>query len=196
MRQTGVSAVCPVCFVPGGVRAACKTKSRFTGRGSPRYENYRTKVGKKALAATFLRFWGINNLVSALSVGAAGPIRCRAGFSRRRPEFGIVCYPCPRTFRPGKVRMNLSLLFYSRLILNFCPYSLGQKADKFAFVPGLFVALHKIGCDSAIFACNPARLLSPFPVFDIALDGMRREKTANKFPFSPGFHYLCTLWKR
>ena len=38
--------------------------------------------------------------------------------------------------------------------------------------------------------------LSPFPVFDIALDGMRREKTANKFPFSPGFHYLCTLWKR
>ena len=196
MRQTGVSAVCPVCFVPGGVRAACKTKSRFTGRGSPRYENYRTKVGKKALAATFLRFWGINNLVSALSAGAAGPIRCRAGFSRRRPEFGIVCYPCPRTFRPGKVRMNLSLLFYSRLILNFCPYSLGQKADKFAFVPGLFVALHKIGCDSAIFACNPARLLSPFPVFDIALDGMRREKTANKFPFSPGFHYLCTLWKR
>ena len=196
MRQTGVSAVCPVCFVPGGVRAACKTKSRFTGRGSPRYENYRTKVGKKALAATFLRFWGINNLVSALSAGAAGPIRCRAGFSRRRPEFGIVCYPCPRTFRPGKVRMNSSLLFYSRLILNFCPYSLGQKADKFAFVPGLFVALHKIGCDSAIFACNPARLLSPFPVFDIALDGMRREKTANKFPFSPGFHYLCTLWKR
>ena len=98
-----VSAVCPVCFVSGGVRAACKTKSRFTGRGSPRYENYRTKVGKKALAATFLRFWGINNLVSALSAGAAGPIRCRAGFSRRRPEFGIVCYPCPRTFRPGKV---------------------------------------------------------------------------------------------
>ena len=196
MRQTGVSAVCPVCFVPGGVRAACKTKSRFAGRDSPRYENYRTKVGKKALAATFLRFWGINNLVSALSAGAAGPIRCRAGFSRRRPEFGIVCYPCPRTFRPGKVRINSSLLFYSRLILNFCPYSLGQKADKFAFVPGLFVALHKIGCDSAIFACNPARLLSPFPVFDIALDGMRREKTANKFPFSPGFHYLCTLWKR
>ena len=196
MRQTGLPAVCPVCFVPGGVRAACKTKSRFAGRDSPRYENYRTKVGKKALAATFLRFWGINNLVSALSAGAAGPIRCRAGFSRRRPEFGIVCYPCPRTFRPGKVRINSSLLFYSRLILNFCPYSLGQKADKFAFVPGLFVALHKIGCDSAIFACNPARLLSPFPVFDIALDGMRREKTANKFPFSPGFHYLCTLWKR
>ncbi|WP_333595938.1 hypothetical protein, partial [Alistipes putredinis] len=108
--------------------------------------------------------------------------------------FVALVLPCP--FFPGKVRINSSLLFYSRLILNFCPYSLGQKADKFAFVPGLFVALHKIGCDSAIFACNPARLLSPFPVFDIALDGMRREKTANKFPFSPGFHYLCTLWKR
>ena len=103
--------------------------------------------------------------------------------------FVALVLPCP--FFPGKVRINSSLLFYSRLILNFCPYSLGQKADKFAFVPGLFVALHKIGCDSAIFACNPARLLSPFPVFDIALDGMRREKTANKFPFSPGFHYLC-----
>ena len=193
MRQTGVSVVCPVCFVPGGVRAACKTKSRFTGRGSPRYENYRTKVGKKALAATFLRFWGINNLVSALSAGAAGPIRCRAGFSRRRPEFGIVCYPCPRTFRPGKVRMNLSSL---SVYPESLPCSLRQNANKFAFAPGLFVALHKIGCDSAIFACNPARLLSPFPVFDIALDGMRREKTANKFPFSPGFHYLCTLWKR
>ena len=197
MRQTGLPAVCPVCFVPGGVRAACKTKSRFAGRDSPRYENYRTKVGKKALAATFLRSSDINNLMPTFWAGVAAPIRCRVGFSCRRMDSGVVCCPCPAgPFLPGKVRINSSLLFYSRLILNFCPYSLGQKADKFAFVPGLFVALHKIGCDSAIFACNPARLLSPFPVFDIALDGMRREKTANKFPFSPGFHYLCTLWKR
>ena len=148
MRQTGVSAVCPVCFVPGGVRAACKTKSRFTGRGSPRYENYRTKVGKKALAATFLRFWGINNLVSALSAGAAGPIRCRAGFSRRRPEFGIVCYPCPRTFRPGKVRMNLSSL---SVYPESLPCSLRQNANKFAFVPGLFVSLQRCANRGRVF---------------------------------------------
>lgn len=82
--------------------------------------------------------WGINNLVSALSAGAAGPIRCRAGFSRRRPEFGIVCYPCPRTFRHGKVRMNLSSL---SVYPESLPCSLRQNANKFVFALGLFVSL-------------------------------------------------------
>ena len=52
------------------------------------------------------------------------------------------------------------------------------------------LSLQKIGGGSAIFACKPARLPSPFTIFDIVLDRMRLGKLGTSFHFSLGFHYL------
>ena len=54
-------------------------------------------------------------------------------------------------------------------------------------VAHLSLSLQKIGFGSAIFACKPARLLSPFTIFDIVLDRMRLGKQGTSSRFLSAF---------